>query len=128
MFEDRDEDWSPFTTQRKMVERQADRDPAGAIEIQPIVTMAKHNRALVQAVPEQEEAKAQAETDPKVNSSSVTNSAEDSGLDSSTSSTPQTQTTELIHPSSLPLDEDKSVSAEKVPTPPALVFTPMNLG
>lgn len=128
MFNNRDEDWSPFTTQRKLVERQSDRDPNGAVEIQPIVVMAQHNRAIARPVGKEEEAKAPAEEDPKVVHSSATNSAEDSGNDSSTTGSTQTQIQTPVHPSSLPPDEDNPVSAEKDQTPQALVFTPMNLG
>lgn len=129
--ENRDtEGLSPFSVQKKPVDKYQRPDLGKAVEIFPIIVMGNQRRAVAQPVaPEKDEAEATAETDPKVLDLSATNSAEDSGSDSLTNSLPQTQTAALIHPSSLAPDAENLASAEKDQKPLVpLAFTPMNLG
>lgn len=116
------EGWSPFSVKRKPVESARVINPNGALEINPIQIVSRHDRALVQQVDsrQEEEAEAPADVDPKA--SSATSSASDSEVDSDENGNSQTPTQNPSHPSSLPPDQDNHVSAEKVQS---LVLVPL---
>jgi len=112
----KEEGWTPFSIQRKTVEAAAVIDPNGAREVSPMMTVSRHDRALIQRVGTQpeDEAEATADVDPKA--SSVIVNASDSENDSSENGTLQIQEQSPIHPSSLPLEPETPVVAEKVPS------------
>lgn len=115
------EGWSPFSIKRSPVLSDRKVDPDGAVEINPIVIVSKHDRAIVQPVEKkEEEAEAPADVDPKA--SSATNSVTDSEVDSDESGNSQTPTQNPIHPSSLQPEPVTPVPAEKVQS---LVLTPL---
>lgn len=126
MFEEKkigDPGWSPFSVKQKPVQSYRRVDPNKAREVSPIMMRTAFD--FSQSTTASDEA--EADVDPKA--SPVICSAEVSEIGSSTSSSPQIQTTELIHPSSLPPDQDSHASVEKESTLCSPVLTPlMNLG
>lgn len=117
-----EEGWTPFVIRRKTVESARTVDPDGAVEVNPIITVSRHDRAIVQPVAPQseEEAEATADVDPKA--SSATDNVKDSEVASIENGTSQTPTQSPMHPSSLPPEPVSPVPAEKVQS---LVLAPL---
>lgn len=131
MFEEKkigDPGWSPFSVKQKPVQSDRRIDPDKAREVSPIIMRTNFDFSSSNAVKDE----AEADVDPKA--LSVICSAGVSEIGSSTSSSPQIQTTELIHPSSLQPSQDNPASVEKESkktetTLSSPVLTPlMNLG
>lgn len=107
-----DDGWTPFSVIIKRPTNAEVRDTSKAREVKPMQARSNFDFAskpLQDAT--EDEAEATAETDPK--DLSAISSAEVSEIDSSKSSSPQIQTPELIHPSSLPPIQEDPASAEK---------------